>query len=63
MQDHRAKQLPVFAEMPFLPMLLWRDWPEVAEELGDLMLQPVVFAQMASEEGHFGIADSLDVIN
>ena len=24
-----------------------RDWPELAEELGDLLLQPVFFAQMA----------------
>jgi MazG family protein len=40
-----------------------RDWPELAEELGDLMLQPVFFAQMASEEGRFRIDDSLDAIN
>src|SRR5262247_3267097 len=40
-----------------------RDWPELAEELGDLMLQPVFFAQMASEAGHFDIADSLAAIN
>jgi tetrapyrrole methylase family protein/MazG family protein len=39
-----------------------RDWPELAEELGDLMLQPVFFAQMASEAGHFSIEDSLDAI-
>ena len=40
-----------------------RDWPSLAEELGDLMLQPVFFAQMASEEGLFKIEDSLDAIN
>jgi MazG family protein len=40
-----------------------RDWPELAEELGDLMLQPVFFAQMASEEARFNIEDSLDAIN
>jgi MazG family protein len=39
-----------------------RNWPALAEELGDLMLQPVFFAQMASEEGHFRIGDSLDAI-
>jgi MazG family protein len=37
-----------------------RDWPHLAEELGDLMLQAVFFAQMASEEGKFRIDDSLD---
>jgi len=40
-----------------------RDWSELAEELGDLLLQPVFFAQMAAEEGHFDIADSLHAIN
>ena len=40
-----------------------RDWPGLAEELGDLMLQPVFFAQMASEAGHFDITDSLEAIN
>jgi MazG family protein len=39
-----------------------RDWPGLAEELGDLMLQAVFFAQMASEEGKFRIDDSLDAI-
>ena len=40
-----------------------RDWPGLAEELGDLMLQAVFFAQMASEEGKFQIDDSLDAIS
>jgi MazG family protein len=40
-----------------------RDWPGLAEELGDLMLQAVFFAQMASEEGKFAIDDSLDAIS
>jgi len=40
-----------------------RDWPGLAEELGDLMLQAVFFAQMASEEGTFRIDDSLDAIS
>ena len=30
-----------------------RDWDSVAEELGDLLLQPVFLAQMAAEEGRF----------
>ncbi|HEY7209619.1 MAG TPA: nucleoside triphosphate pyrophosphohydrolase [Bryobacteraceae bacterium] len=40
-----------------------RDWPALAEELGDLLLQPVFFAEMAREDGLFSIADSLDAIN
>ena len=40
-----------------------RDWDGLAEELGDLMLQSVFFAQMAQEENRFNIADSLEAIN
>ena len=40
-----------------------RDWPGLKEELGDLMLQPVFYAQMAREAGYFDIADSLRAIN
>ena len=40
-----------------------RDWPELMDELGDILLQPVFFAQMASEEGLFNIVDSLQAIN
>jgi MazG family protein len=40
-----------------------RDWPELAEELGDLILQPVFIAQIASEEGLFDIGDSIEAIN
>ena len=40
-----------------------RDFSGLAEELGDLLLQAVFFAQMASEEGRFDITDSLAAIN
>lgn len=40
-----------------------RDWPGLAEELGDLLLQPVFFAEMAREDGYFDIGDALDAIN
>jgi MazG family protein len=40
-----------------------RDWEGLEEELGDLLLQAVFFAQMASEEGRFNIADSIAAIN
>jgi MazG family protein len=39
-----------------------RDWHGLAEELGDLLLQPVFFAEMAAEQGLFTISDSLDAI-
>jgi MazG family protein len=40
-----------------------RDWAGLSEELGDLLLQPVFFAQMAAEESKFTIADALEAIN
>lgn len=40
-----------------------RDWQGLADELGDLLLQPVFFAEMAREENLFSISDSLDAIN
>ena len=40
-----------------------RDWPDLAEELGDYMLQAVFYAQMATEQGFFNIEDALDAIN
>ena len=40
-----------------------RDWDGLAEELGDVLLEAVFFAQMASEEGRFDISDSLQAIN
>ncbi|HUB79136.1 MAG TPA: nucleoside triphosphate pyrophosphohydrolase [Bryobacteraceae bacterium] len=40
-----------------------REWGELAEELGDFVLQAVFYAQMASEEKLFRIEDALDAIN
>jgi tetrapyrrole methylase family protein / MazG family protein len=40
-----------------------RDWPDVAEELGDFLLQAVFYAQMASEQQLFSIEDALNAIN
>jgi len=39
-----------------------RAWSALADELGDLLLQAVFFAQLASEEQRFRIDDSLDAI-
>ena len=40
-----------------------RDWDDLRDELGDFLLQAVFYAQMASEEKRFDIADSLQAIN
>ena len=40
-----------------------RDWPHLTEELGDLLLQVLFYAEMAANEEHFTIADVLDHLN
>ncbi len=40
-----------------------RDFQHLAEELGDLLLQVLFYAEMAANEGHFTIADVLDHLN
>ena len=38
------------------------DFSDLREELGDLLLQPIYHAQMASEAGHFDIGDVVQAI-
>jgi len=40
-----------------------RAWPELKDELGDLLLQVLFYAQMASEAGYFDIADVAAALN
>src|SRR6202161_2290383 len=40
-----------------------RDFPHLAEELGDLLLQVLFYAEIAANEGHFTIAEVLDHLN
>lgn len=40
-----------------------RDFPHLAEELGDLLLQVLFYAEMAANEGHFTINDVLGHLN
>jgi MazG family protein len=40
-----------------------RDFPHLAEELGDLLLQVLFYAEMAANEGRFTIADVLESLN
>jgi XTP/dITP diphosphohydrolase/ATP diphosphatase len=40
-----------------------RDWPHLSEELGDLLLQVLFYAEMAANQGHFTMADVLEQLN
>jgi MazG family protein len=40
-----------------------RDWPHLAEELGDLLMQVLFYAEIAANEGRFTIADVLGELN
>src|SRR5258707_14446103 len=40
-----------------------RDWPSLRDELGDLLLQVLFYAQMADEAGHFTLAEVASNLN
>jgi nucleoside triphosphate diphosphatase len=40
-----------------------RDWPDLKDELGDLLLQVLFYAQMAADAGYFNIGDVADTLN
>jgi ATP diphosphatase len=40
-----------------------RAWPELKDELGDLLLQVLFYAQMASEAGYFDLRDVAENLN
>jgi XTP/dITP diphosphohydrolase/ATP diphosphatase len=40
-----------------------RAWPELKDELGDLLLQVLFYAQMAQEAGHFDLRDVAQNLN
>jgi len=40
-----------------------RNWPDLKDELGDLLLQVLFYAQMAGEAGDFTIADVIENLN
>lgn len=40
-----------------------RDWPHLAEELGDLLLQVLFYSEMAANDGHFTISEVLEHLN
>jgi XTP/dITP diphosphohydrolase/ATP diphosphatase len=40
-----------------------RAWPELKDELGDLLLQVLFYAQMAEEAGYFSLADVAENLN
>jgi nucleoside triphosphate diphosphatase len=40
-----------------------RDWPGLRDELGDLLLQVLFYAQMADEAGHFTLAEVASSLN
>src|SRR6202451_1094779 len=40
-----------------------RDWPALKDELGDLLLQVLFYAEMASEAGYFSLQDGGGALN
>ncbi|HHP0482316.1 TPA: nucleoside triphosphate pyrophosphohydrolase [Vibrio campbellii] len=40
-----------------------RDWPNLQEELGDLLFQVIFYSQMAKEQGLFEFSDVVEMVN
>ncbi|WP_434069053.1 nucleoside triphosphate pyrophosphohydrolase [Vibrio campbellii] len=40
-----------------------RDWPNLQEELGDLLFQVIFYSQMAKEQGLFEFSDVVETVN
>ncbi|WP_411063440.1 nucleoside triphosphate pyrophosphohydrolase [Vibrio rotiferianus] len=40
-----------------------RDWPNLQEELGDLLFQVIFYSQMAEEQGLFDFSDVVETVN
>ncbi|PAU35581.1 nucleoside triphosphate pyrophosphohydrolase [Vibrio coralliilyticus] len=40
-----------------------RDWPNLQEELGDLLFQVIFYSQLAKEQGLFEFSDVVDTVN
>ncbi|MCK6264771.1 nucleoside triphosphate pyrophosphohydrolase [Vibrio sp. ZSDE26] len=40
-----------------------KDWPNLKEELGDLLFQVIFYSQMAKEEGLFDFSEVVDTVN
>ena len=40
-----------------------RDWPNLQEELGDLLFQVIFYSQMAKEQGLFEFSDVVEAVN
>ena len=38
-------------------------WPDLADELGDLLLQVIFYAEMAADAGHFSISQVIENLN
>lgn len=43
--------------------ILKQDWPNLKEELGDLLFQIVFYSQLAKEQGYFNLSDVISTLN
>ncbi|HIC38873.1 MAG TPA: nucleoside triphosphate pyrophosphohydrolase [Candidatus Marinimicrobia bacterium] len=64
-EQTNASLLPFFLEEVYevIESVDNENWPELKEELGDILLHVVFQAVLAEKNGHFSINDSLDHVN
>ena len=60
---HTLRTLSIEELYELTDAILSEDWPGIKEELGDLLLQVVLNAQVAKDAGQFDIQDIAQSIN
>lgn len=59
---HSLRSLTIEELYELVDAILEEDWPNIKEELGDVLLHLVFYAKIASEQGHFGMKEVIDGI-
>lgn len=59
---HSLRSLTIEELYELADAILHEDWPNIQEELGDVLLHLVFYAKIASEQGHFGMKEVIDGI-
>jgi XTP/dITP diphosphohydrolase len=60
---HSLRNLTIEETYELADAILNEDFPEIREELGDLMLHLVFYAKIADEQGLFDIGDAIEQLN
>src|SRR6186713_2417529 len=57
---HSLRNLTIEETYELVDAILKEDWPEIGEELGDILLHIVFYAKIGSEKGQFDITSVIN---